>query len=226
VRIGGRVVVQGESVEDLRFDRSAADAPTLGGRALQPVEVDGRIGGLLETRDVDLADAIRRLDELARDLADEVNAVHRQGTAADGRPAGDFFVMTRLDHDGVGGAAATLSVDPAVLDDADRIAAGSSGESGDNVVALDLAALRQRLGGPSGRLQALVVDFGARAKEAADLATGQGVIVQSFEAQRESVSGVSLDEEATNLLQFQRSYEAAARVMSIVDEMTQTLLSI
>ena len=56
-------------------------------------------------------------------------------------------------------------------------------------------------------------------------AGGQQVIVDSFVAQRESVSGVSLDEEAANLLRFQRSYQAAARIMTAADEMTQTLLA-
>ena len=47
-----------------------------------------------------------------------------------------------------------------------------------------------------------------------------------FRAQRESISGVSLDEEAANLLRFQRSYQAAAQVMTIADELAQTVLSI
>jgi len=49
---------------------------------------------------------------------------------------------------------------------------------------------------------------------------------ESLDAQRQSLSGVSIDEESINLLNFQRQYQGAARFISVVDEMTQTLLSI
>jgi flagellar hook-associated protein 1 FlgK len=106
-----------------------------------------------------------------------------------------------------------------------RVAAGADGSTGDNSVALDIAALRSERSGASDLLRAVVVDTASRARSSEDLALGQEVVVQSFAAQRESISGVSLDEEASSLLQFQRSYQAAARVMTVVDEMTQTILS-
>jgi flagellar hook-associated protein 1 len=65
---------------------------------------------------------------------------------------------------------------------------------------------------------------GARAAEDA-LSTQQAILSQA-NAQRDAVSGVSLDEEAINLLQFQKSYEAAARFLKIADELTQTILTL
>ena len=104
--------------------------------------------------------------------------------------------------------------------------AGRASAPGENSIALDLAALRNDPQGASGMLQALVVDMGSRSREAQDLYTGQRIVVDSFVAQKESISGVNLDEEAAQLLQFQRSYEAAARVLTIADEMTQTILQL
>jgi flagellar hook-associated protein 1 FlgK len=52
------------------------------------------------------------------------------------------------------------------------------------------------------------------------------LVVQQLQNQRASVSGVSLDEEAANLVQFQNAYDAAARVFSVVDQLTQTAMSL
>lgn len=226
VRVAGRVVVQLEASTPISFDISESDAPTIEGRAFRGGELDGRVGGLLEVRDRDLASAIRRLDEFAERLARDVNDVHAQGRDLHGQETSPFFVLLGLERDGVGGAAAGLRVNAELQDDSTRVAAGADGTPADNSIALDIAALRGHRTGAAGMLRSLVVDVGARSREAADLATGQTVIVDSFRAQRESISGVSLDEEAANLMRFQRSYQAAARIMTTADDMAQTLLAL
>ncbi|MBZ0267394.1 hypothetical protein K8I85_04515, partial [bacterium] len=148
-----------------------------------------------------------------------------QGKDLHGRDTEPFFVLLGVARDGVGNAAAGLRVNSRIQDDSTRVAAGRDGTDADNVIALDIAALRNDRSGAAGMLQSLVVDLGSRARESQDLAAGQSMIVDSFIAQRESISGVSLDEEAANLMRYQRSYEAAARIMTAVDEMTQTLLA-
>jgi flagellar hook-associated protein 1 FlgK len=106
------------------------------------------------------------------------------------------------------------------------VAAGRGSAAGDNALALEMAELRSRREGPASLLSALVVDVGSRARESADLARGQEIVVDSIRAQRESVVGVSLDEEGADLLRFQRSYQAAAQLISIADEMAQTVLAL
>lgn len=225
VRLAGRVLVQLEASQPIRFDLAESDQPTIEGRAFQDGELDGRIGGLMQVRDEDLATAIRRLDEFAARLAQDVNDIHVQGKDLHGNATEPFFVLLGVARDGVTGAAAGLRVNPAIRDDSTRISAGLDGTDADNTIALDIASLRSDRNGATGMLQSLVVDMGSRAREAADLANGQAVIVDSFKAQREAISGVSLDEEAADLLRFQRSYQAAARIMTAADEMTQTLLA-
>lgn len=225
-----RVVLQRGETLALTFETEAGSPERrlrIEGRELRPGEVDGRIGGLVRARDEDIGGAIRRLDEFAARLARDVNAVHRGGTDQHGHPAGDFFEMADIvGRDGVDRAAEAIRVAKPLRDDAMRVAAGRTGNPGDGSLALDLAALRNDPAGASGMLQHLVVDLGSRSREAQDVLEGQQLVVESFLAQRESVSGVSLDEEAANLMRFQRSYEAAARVLSTADDMVRTILEL
>ncbi|NUQ68744.1 MAG: ATP-binding cassette domain-containing protein [Phycisphaerales bacterium] len=57
-------------------------------------------------------------------------------------------------------------------------------------------------------------------------AQAAGVVMESLNAQRDAVSGVSIDEESINLISFQRQYQGSAKVISVADELTQTLLSL
>jgi flagellar hook-associated protein 1 FlgK len=72
----------------------------------------------------------------------------------------------------------------------------------------------------------IVSDAGHNLKSVEDALATQQAILSQTTAQRDAVSGVSLDEEAINLLRFQKSYEAAARFLKIADEMTQTIMSL
>ncbi len=226
VRIGGRVILQAEIVGEIAWDDGPAQAPVVAGRALEAGDLDGRVGGLMEARDGDLAEAIRRLDELAARLASDVNALHESGIDAHGRTGGAFFSLGGVGSDGVTNAAVSLAVDANIVRDSSRVAAGGTNAAGDNAIALEIAALRSRRDGATGLLAALVVDVGSRARESADLARGQEFVVDAIRAQRESVVGVSLDEEGANLLRFQRSYQASAQLISIADEMAQTILAL
>ncbi len=72
----------------------------------------------------------------------------------------------------------------------------------------------------------IVAEAGQAVKTAEDELTTQSAILAQTQAQRDSISGVSLDEEAINLLQYQKAYEAAARFLKVADEMTQTILQL
>jgi flagellar hook-associated protein 1 FlgK len=226
VWVSGRLIVQSETSLPITFDLSQSTLPMTGGREFQAETLEGRLGGLLQVRDEDLSGAIRRLDEFAVRLANDVNALHGGGIDANGKPAGLFFELGGLDKDGVSRGAAVIRVSKALLDDAQRVAAGNNGKPGDNSLALDIAALRNDSFGFSGMLEAMVVDIGGRAREAEDLRLGQSIVLDSFRAPRESVSGVSHDEEAADLMRFQRAFQAGAQIIATADAMTQTILSL
>jgi flagellar hook-associated protein 1 FlgK len=225
LRLNGRVLLQRESIETLSFERGISSLPRLSGGSLAPGEIDGRLGGLLDARDHDLAPTLERLDEFALRLAQDVNAIHEQGLDSHGSKAQSFFVLEGLGPDGVEGAAGGIRVNEALARDSSLVSAGGTEAPGDNSTALELASLRSSPSGLTAMLRDLVGEFGARSREAQDAALGSQILVDSLRAQREAISGVSLDEEAADLLRFERMYQAAARIMTMADEMAQMVLS-
>jgi flagellar hook-associated protein 1 FlgK len=147
-----------------------------------------------------------RLDEVARELVTTVNAIHAA-------PFGVSFFDP----------AATTADRITVVATAATVQAGSTRDSGRNDVALALAQLR---GGSTERLyNALVAEVGGEVQSILRTEANVQALVHAIEDRRQSVQGVSLDEEMTNLIRFQRGYEASARSMTTLDEMLDTLIN-
>lgn len=224
VSIGnGRALVAGERAYPL----TTSSQPPLGladlsvGSADVTAEISGgRLGGLLQVRDVLLPGYHGRLDFVAFNLTNGVNAIHQAGYDLTGNPGGDFFVPTVFS-----GAASMMALDPGVATDPTRIAAAKAPAAGDNQNALAIAALRD---GPSSPLQswgALVQRIGIDRRTAISLQDNREDVVRQLETLRDQISGVSLDEEAAWLMRFQRAYEANARFFSVVDGLLDTFMT-
>jgi flagellar hook-associated protein 1 FlgK len=120
------------------------------------------------------------------------------------------------------------------ITDQQKIAAASSGTTipGDNSNALLITRLSENaitnLGGAtfSSYYGGLVSTIGSLSKAASDSLTFDNNLLSELNNKRESISGVSLDEEATNLIKFQRSFEAGAKMIQVTDELLQTLLNL
>ncbi len=231
---GGPVLVDGDRVTGtLALDLSSSTQAKIdvvspgGGTGLDITNLvtGGSIAGLLQARNTDLPAFSSQLDALAASVVSEVNALHSPGTNANGGN-NDFFLST-------GVTAGTIALDPAIAADSNNISAGTSGNPGDNSVALAIAALADTavsIGGSapqtfSSYVAGVSADVGERSKEAQDAANYASGLVAALEDQRAQVSGVSLDEEGTKLLGFQRSYQAAAKFVTSVDETTQATLA-
>ena len=183
----------------------------------------GELYGLQQARDVRLPQIVAELDELAGQIIVSVNAIHRIGFGLDNSTGLDFFLGSGLED---------VVVNPDLKSNPERVAAaGASDSPGDNAVALAIARLqrdRTMDGGTTdfgGFLASLVSRLGVDCRRADVTANNQKLIVDHLDRQRESVSGVSLDEEATRLIQYQRAYEAAARIVNAVDEMLNKLIN-
>jgi flagellar hook-associated protein 1 FlgK len=130
-----------------------------------------------------------------------------------------------------GYGAGTISVNQNVQNNPQLLAAAQNGDPGDNQTALTIAGLgtaaSTALGGQSinGNYQSLINQVGATAQTAQNEATATGNIASTLQTQQQSISGVSVDEETINLLQQQQSFQAAARLVSTVDTMMQTLIA-
>lgn len=131
-----------------------------------------------------------------------------------------------------GANASDISLNAVVENDAKRIAAGRSGETGDGQVALDIAALADSeidsLNGLSlpEYHQRLVADVAVWTAGANDTAESATVVMDGLSAQRESISGVSMDEEAINLIRYQRAFQGSARFVTVVNELLDELMSL
>jgi flagellar hook-associated protein 1 FlgK len=188
----------------------------------------GQIVGAIEARDTYIPDYLSRLDEVAYELVNQVNTIHQGGFDQLGNTGNNFFTpLASAD-----GAARLIEVDPAVAADSRLIAAGGVNEAGDNTVAKSLANLRDALvlEGNSATLvdswSHLAFRVGRDTRGAMDGLKAQSDIVEQIDALRDSVSGVSLDEEAVQMIKFQRAYEANARFFSTIDQTLSILFSI
>jgi flagellar hook-associated protein 1 FlgK len=199
---GSLQVMFGDAAEPL-VDDTVANWP-------QPLATPGgKLGGLRElSQPGGTIDAYRdQLDGIARTLADSVNAVH---TAAGG---GDFFSYTP------GSEGATLTVVP----DGQGVRTSASTAPGANDAALQVAALR---GGDADQAyRGFVGRVGVDVRETMRMQANARALHDSVEDRRQSVSGVALDEEMTNLVRFQRAYQASSRAMSTMDEMLDVLIN-
>ena len=184
----------------------------------------GQIGGLIQARDQTIPSILGSLDTLAAGLANAVNTAHQAGFDLTGAPGGNFFVPPPA---GGTGAAAALSV---AITDPNKLAASSDGTSGSNGNLTNLLALQNQsiISGqrPADFYTNLIAQIGTDAANASSDQQVGSQILQQLQNQRQAVSGVSLDEEAANLIKYQRAFEAAARVVSVVDELTNSLISI
>jgi flagellar hook-associated protein 1 FlgK len=183
----------------------------------------GELGGVLQSRDEIIPRYRDDLDEIARSVVEAVNTAHRGGYALDGTAGRDFF-------DPAGVTAATIDVSGLILNDVNLIAASSDGSVGNGDNALAIAGLRYAAVTADGSTvddyyASVVGSLGVASASASESRKREELLVLEIEARRESVKGVSIDEEMTNLIAAQHAYEAAAKVVNIVDEMMDTVLS-
>jgi flagellar hook-associated protein 1 FlgK len=229
VSLAGRALV----VADNTYAVGAVSMPpngyadlTLGGTSITSQIGGGKLAGFLQVRDVNLPDYMNQLDTLAYGIAQQVNALHSTGYDQTGAAGGNFFVPIAS----VAGAAAALAVDPAVAADVRKIAAAGIPDAGDNQIARALASLGSTPVLNSGTATfsdvwgQLVYSVGRDSSAAQDHQQNRAAVVSQIDALRDQVSGVSLDEEATNLLKFQRAYEANAKFFRACDDAINTLL--
>ena len=214
---------------------TAEDTPPNGLATLkidgQPAVInDGQLRGL-QNAVSGIGGQIQTLDDLAASIAGRVNTVHSSGADLNGTAGSAFFAtpssgpVTAQNFD----VAAAIKTDPRRV-----VAAASGAGGGDGSIARGVAELLSDntsvVGAATGSyanvFASLVSSAGAAVKAADDELVTQSAILAQTQAQRDSVSGVSLDEEAINLLQYQKAYEAAARFLRVADEMTQTILQL
>jgi flagellar hook-associated protein 1 FlgK len=183
----------------------------------------GSIGGLLLAQSVDLPNALNGLNSLALNLGNAVNAQNAAGVTASGAVGGGLFSGPGT----VNGEAASLTAVTSVSALASATAGeGSSGNTNAQALAALATATNPNNQTFSGVYAALLSSVGNAAADASTQNTGQQTTLTNATTQRDSYSAVSLDQEASNLTTYQRSYEAAAKLFQIVDSMMTSAINL
>jgi len=159
------------------------------------------------------------------DGGDGINYLHKNGFGLDGVSGRDFFSGTLAGNN--------FAVDTTIAADSNKIAASgtAAGAPGDNSNAIAIAELQNALMMNSNTAtfdnyyNAMVSDTGNKVQHANMSYDHHTAMVSHLENYRESISGVSLDEEMISLVQFQLAYDAAAKLISTTDELLQTLIN-
>ncbi|MCL6442178.1 MAG: flagellar hook-associated protein FlgK [Alicyclobacillus sp.] len=174
------------------------------------------------------------LEAFATTLANSVNGLLTTGFTQNGSPGVAMFAIGS-------GSSPLISVNSAITSDVSNIAAGFSTAAGDGTLAAAISALKTSQltftapsnssatmplsqGTLDGFLQAVVGQLGIQGQQANEQVTNQQALVQQVDTLRQSVSSVSIDEEMSNMIQFQQAYNASAKMVSTINEMLTTLM--
>ena len=226
----------------------------VGNQKLEHADFSGKLAGLIESYgylDQDgsvkghYPEIMENLNKLTEAFAKEFNHVHRSGFDLNGQAGEDFFIFD------ANNPAGSITVNSYILEDSARIAAGKNpGESGDNENAKRLAAIKSKdfnqyeyikqldaNGNPKETLPkglsgsfdsyyaGIIGNMGVKSQSFRKDMENTQVLVDSVQYNRQSVSGVSLDEEMTNMISFQHAYNASARMITVIDEMLDKIIN-
>jgi flagellar hook-associated protein 1 len=173
----------------------------------------GDLGGTIQTRDQTIPGLLSQLDTLANQFASAFNAAQAKGFDQNGNPGQNFFTIPTT----VAGSAGVISM---TITDPTLIAASSDGTAGSNGNLANLSAVQTTalpMGQtPTSAYASLVYQVGSLTSNANAESSATTQSLLQLNDQLNSVSGVSIDEESTNLITYQTAYEAAARVITTV----------
>jgi flagellar hook-associated protein 1 len=223
----GAVLVSGSQSYAMSTTQIGGTTHVLAGVGNQDVTSNltgGDLGGTLQVRDQQLPSYASALDSLAYGIATQVNQQNEQGLDGNGNPGAALFNIPSS-QSGAAGLISVATTDPQAV-----AAAGVGQGSAGNTNATALAALSSTdvVGSQtaSGFLASFFGQVGSDASAATTNNSAQQATLTQLTTQRDSLSGVSLDEEAANLTQFQRSYQAASQVFTIADTIMTSAINL
>ncbi len=227
ISVGGMEVLSPDLIQQLQLtkDSESEHLDIRLANSGQGISVEsGKLGALLELNNDDLVTLSTDLDGFVSNLVQRVNFEHSQGYGLEDTQTRNFF----SDMDG---SASTLSIEEDLINNIDHIAAESiSGVQGNGDIAEAIAGIKDSkimsgyapvefaihfISSPGSKVSAL--------NEGIDLRNSE---MELLTAQQQQVSGVNMDEELSNMIQYQQAYQGAAKVLESAQIMYQTLMSI
>lgn len=232
VYMGGMLLVDGPDsfaigVDAKRDGEKITHTLVWQGSAVKLKNINGQVAGLVETRDVTIPRYLKELNNLTKTLVEEVNAIHMAGYGLDGSTNVAFFDPNFTD-------AKDLRLNLEIVLNKNKIAASDSSNPDDRsngVVATQISDLRDAMlmSGSTTTINqfyhGMVGNLGVETSEANSFASNYELITHQVDNQRQSVQGVSLDEEMANLVKHQHAFDAAARIITVMDQALDTVIT-
>ncbi len=225
VSINGHILVGGHDIYRLQTEIDPTNenlTKIVWSDGKNMVPTSGELAGVIEARDTIFEDQRTGLNALSMMIKDQVNAIHFNGYGLDNSTQINFFEGTN---------AGNFKVNDD-LENVSKIALSSAvDEPGNNEIGREIFKLRT-----TGTMNSDTMTFsqyyndqisklGLTVQRATTNARDRSLVAQALVSQREAVTGVSLNEEAANIAKSQKAYEAAARVISVIDEMLNTVIN-
>lgn len=209
VTIGGQNVVSGVTATTVSL---AGNQLQVGGTPAGTA--GGQLQGYLDGLNTTIPNYQAQLDQVAAALASTVNSAQAGGYDLNGNSGAALFS---------GSTAATIAV--SITDPKQLAASGTPGGNLDASVAQQMAHMGTVSGGADDAYRSMIGNLATESQKASQQASVQQSVTTSVDNLADSSSGVSIDEETTNLLTYQRSYQASSRVLTTVDETLDTLIN-
>jgi flagellar hook-associated protein 1 FlgK len=227
----GDSLVQGLTSQSLTVQtdvtgKSNIYSPFSSSESVNSTLTSGKLGAFMTMLDEIVPQYTDSLNGFATALSNRVNELHSAGYDTYKNTGVDFFQITDSNN-----ASGTIHVNSALVNDVNRIAASLT-VSGDGKNASKIAAIQNELlvnsktSTLNNFIASMVGQIGNQVSNAETDADHQSVIMNQLDTQRETVSGVSIDEEMINLIKYQMGYNAAGKLCQTVNEMLDTLMGI
>jgi flagellar hook-associated protein 1 FlgK len=182
----------------------------------------GELGAITQLHNNTLPDLTKQLNDVATKIMSQVNTLHASGYTAQTTPTTGVNFFSDYQN-------GVLTINPDILNNTNNIAASADGTTGNNTIAqsiADLSSLKLSDGTTiTDSYASFVNTVGTKVQAANQTTDSTDSVVQQLEGQKSNYSGVSVDEEMTNIMKYQRSYEASAKVVTMANEVLQTLLA-
>jgi flagellar hook-associated protein 1 FlgK len=183
----------------------------------------GEVGSMLKSFSENISSYKNTLDTVARAIYESVNSIHSQAYTLTNPPQNGISFFESYES-------GVLKINQQLVNDPNLIAVSADGTSGNNYFALRLAELKDKklVNNQTifDKYSNFVSSLGNEINLNSQNAESYNLVLTQLENQKTSYSGVSIDEEMTNIIKFQRSFDAAAKLIKIADDLTQTILNI
>jgi flagellar hook-associated protein 1 len=183
----------------------------------------GSLNGLINLYNSELPQQLEKLDELASTLMESVNEIHSQGYSVTDPPQTGIDLFTKYE-------AGKLEINKDILNDPYNLAISEDGSNGNNSIALRLAELKdsELLNGKTlnENYSEFVSGIANEIRLHEQKTESFSMVLTQLQQTKMEYSGVSTDEEMVNIIKYQSSYDAAAKLITVADELLQTLLTL